>query len=350
MLEHGGYVLGPEVAELEAALGEFAGVDHAITCANGTDALMLVLMAAGIGQGDGVLVPSFTFAATAEAVARVGAVPIFVDVDADDFNIDPASLQDAIDALSGQTAFTLRAVIPVDLFGQPADYAQIAAIAERHNLLVIGDGAQSYGARYHNRSAASLGSASITSFYPAKPLGCYGDGGAVFTGDADMAERLRSLRNHGAGGDRYEHLRIGLNSRLDTLQAAILLVKLKHFADEIAARNRVAARYTDCLGDLVPVPKLRDARTSVWAQYTIRVRNRDAVRAGLAEHGIPSAVYYATPLHRQAAYAGYPAGPRGAPVSERLADEVLSLPMHAYLSTEDQDRVIAAVRKLANDA
>ena len=343
VLAHGGFILGPEVQALEAALAQFAGVAHAVTCANGTDALILSLLAADIGPGDAVFVPAFTFAATAEAVARCGAAPVFVDVREQDFNIDPSALAKAIEACARDGALRPRAVVPVDLFGQPADYAAILTLAEGHGLSVIGDGAQSFGALYRNAAAASYGLAAATSFYPAKPLGCYGDGGAVFTNDAAMADRLRSLRNHGAGVDRYQHASIGMNSRLDTLQAAVLLVKLAHFADEIAARNRVAARYTAELGGRFATPALAADRTSVWAQYTIRVRDREALRAALAEAGIPTAVYYATPLHRQAAYANFPVGPGGAPVSERLAGEGLSLPIHAYLGHDDQDRIVAAI-------
>jgi dTDP-4-amino-4,6-dideoxygalactose transaminase len=339
VLAHGAYVMGPEVAQLEAALAEFAGVRHAISCSNGTDALILCLRALGVGPGDAVFVPAFTFAATAEAVLLVGATPVFVDVAEDDFNLDCASLEAAIDAVRKAGELRPRAVIPVDLFGQPADYRAIEAIAPRHDLAVIDDAAQSFGATYENRRVGTLAPMSATSFFPAKPLGCYGDGGAVFTDDDGLAELARSLRSHGAGADKYDNARVGTNARLDTLQAAILLEKLAIFPDEIVRRQQVADRYAAALGEVARVPALKPGRTSVWAQYTLVLERRDAVQARLKAAGVPSVVYYPRPLNAQTAYRGFPVAPGGAPASERLSASVLSLPMHPYLEPRTQDRI-----------
>lgn len=343
VLDHGQYIMGPEVAALEDQLAAFCGARHAITCANGTDALVLVLMAWGIGPGDAVFVPSFTFIATAEAAALVGATPVFVDVLPDTFNLDPASLDAAIDA-AVQAGLTPRAVIPVDLFGQPADHPAIAAIAAAHGLLVLDDAAQGFGGALNDRAVGTFGHATATSFFPAKPLGCYGDGGAVFTDDDALAETLRSLRVHGKGGDKYDNVRIGQNSRLDTLQAAILIEKLAVFADEIVARQRVADRYAAALGTVTRTPVVTPGARSAWAQYTLVVEDRAALVAGCRDAGVPTQVYYPIPLHRQSGYAQYPQAPGGCPVSDHLAGHVVSLPMHPYLSPAAQDRVIAAVR------
>ncbi len=343
VLAHGAYVMGPEVGELEAALGKFAGVGHAISCSNGTDALILCLRALGVGPGDAVFVPAFTFAATAEAVILVGATPVFVDVAEDDFNIDCASLEAAVEAVRKAGELRPRAVMPVDLFGQPADYRAIDALAGRHDLAVIDDAAQSFGASFENRRVGTLARLSATSFFPAKPLGCYGDGGAVFTDDDGLAELLRSLRSHGAGADKYDNARIGTNARLDTLQAAILLEKLAIFPDEIERRQRVADRYSAALSKVARTPRLKPGRTSVWAQYTLILENRDAVQASLKAAGVPSVVYYPRPLNAQTAYRGFPVAPGGAPVSERLSASVLSLPMHPYLDAATQDRIVEAV-------
>jgi dTDP-4-amino-4,6-dideoxygalactose transaminase len=342
VLAHGRFIHGPEVARLEEALAAFAGADHAVACASGTDALVLPLMAWGIGPGDAVFVPAFTFSASAEAVALLGATPVFVDVRPDTFNMEAESLTAAIAGLG--PSLTARAVMPVDLFGQPADYTVLAAIAAKHGLKVLADSAQSFGARHAGVRTGVLGDAAGTSFFPAKPLGCYGDGGAVFTDDGEMAATLRSLRVHGQDRDKYDAVRIGLNSRLDTVQAAILLEKLAILEDEIEARNRVAARYAEGLAGTVGVPAAASGNTSVWAQYTIRTEVRDALAADLKAQAIPSAVYYRAPLHRQSAYRGFPRAPGGLEVSERLSHEVLSLPMHPYLTPEVQDRIIAAVR------
>ncbi len=345
------FILGPEVRALESELAAFCGARHAITCSSGTDALRLVLMAWGIGPGDAVICPTFTFCATAEVPALCGATPVLADVDAETFNLDPSSVERAI-ATAKKRGLKPRAIIPVDLFGQPADHDAIAAIAAAHDLFILDDAAQSFGATYKGRQLGAVlpgakpGTvATATSFFPAKPLGCYGDGGAVFTDDDDLVGRIRSIRVHGEGVDKYDAARIGLAARLDTIQAAILLEKLKIFPQEIAARNQAAERYAAGLAGVAIVPRVAKERTSVWAQYTIRLTpgRRDALAAALKQQGIPTAIYYAKPLHRQAAYRDYPVAEGGLPVSERLAEEVISLPMHAYLDDATQDRIIAAV-------
>jgi dTDP-4-amino-4,6-dideoxygalactose transaminase len=344
VLDHGKYVMGPEVASLESALGEFCGAPEVVSCASGTDALVLALLALGVGPGDAVFVPSFTYAATAEAVALLGATPVFVDSEPDTFNLDPDRLADAVAGLDP----SLRGVgvIPVDLFGLPADYARLGEVASSAGLWTIADAAQSFGGAVHGVDVGRLAEISTTSFFPAKPLGCYGDGGAVFCTDPDVAAVLRSLRVHGSGEHKYDNARIGINGRLDTIQAAILLEKLAVFRCELDARDRVAEAYGSALGDVVAVPVVPDGSRSTWAQYTLRVDGgrRDRLAARLADDGIPYAVYYPLPLHQQTAYRGYPVGAGGLAVSERLAQEVISLPMHPYLSADDQDRVVGAVR------
>ena len=346
VLGHCQFILGPEVRALEAELAAFCGARHAVTCASGTDALVLVLMAEGIGPGDAVICPSFTFTATAEVVALVGATPVFADVEEASFNLDPESLRRAC-AAARKLGLRPRAVIPVDLFGQPADYDRIMPIAAAESLFVLDDAAQAFGATYKNRRLGALAPATATSFFPAKPLGCYGDGGAVLTDDEELAQVMRSLRVHGEGRDRYDCARIGLNGRLDTIQAAVLLEKLKIFPEEILARERIARRYSSGLAEAASVPKLARGSTSVWAQYTIRLAagRRDGLAAALKAQGIPTAVYYPIPLHRQQPYQRFPVAEGGVPVSERLAEEVISLPMHAYLDDVTQDRIIEAVRR-----
>ncbi len=344
--DHCQFIMGPEVFALEKDLAAFCGARHAISVASGTDALVLVLMAKGIGAGDAVFCPSFTFSATAESIALVGATPVFVDVDEATFNIDVASLERAV-ATAQRLDLAPKAVMAVDLFGLPADYDAIGRVAAKHSLFVIDDAAQSFGARYQNRKVGMLGDVSATSFFPAKPLGCYGDGGAVFTDDDKLADLVKSLRNHGQGVDRYDNVRVGINGRLDTIQAAVLIEKLKIFPDEISARERVAQRYNALLSATVMVPQVPAGYGSVWAQYTIRLSGsrRDALAAALRGQGIPTAMYYPKPTHRQTAYQYYPVSDGGLPVTERLADEVLSLPMHAYLDEATQDRIVAAVRQ-----
>jgi len=342
VLAHGRYIMGPEVAELERRLAEFSGARHAIACSSGTDALALALMAEGIGRGDAVLVPSFTFAASAEVVAWLGAEPVFLDVLPDTFDLDPAGIEAGIVAARAR-GLTPRVLMAVDLFGQPADYDVIEPICAALGLTLVVDAAQSFGADYRGRRAGCIGRMATTSFFPAKPLGCYGDGGAVFTDDDDLAEVVRSLRVHGKGRDKYDNVRIGMNGRLDTLQAAILIEKLAVFADEIAARQAVAGRYAQGLGDLVAVPRVIEGATSVWAQYTVQVADRDGVAARLKAAGVPSAVYYPKPLHRQTAYRGFAVAGNGLPVCDALARRVLSLPMHPYLEATTQAHIVAAV-------
>ena len=346
VLAHCQFILGPEVAAAEADLAAFCGARHAITCASGTDALLLPLLAKGIGPGDAVICPSFTFCATAEVVALLGATPVFADVDEATFNLDPAAVKTAI-AGARRLGLNPRAIIPVDLFGQPADHAALAAIARDEGLFVLDDAAQAFGACYRNRRVGTLADVTATSFFPAKPLGVYGDGGAVFTDDDDFAAVMRSLRVHGEGRDKYDCVRVGLNGRFDTIQAAVLIEKLKIFPDEIAARERVARRYSAAFADVATVQRLAEGRTSVWAQFTIRLPSprRDMLAAKLKARGIPTAVYYATPVHRQEAYRRFPAVPDSLPMSDRLAAEVISLPMHAYLDEPTQDRIIDAVRE-----
>jgi dTDP-4-amino-4,6-dideoxygalactose transaminase len=346
VLAHCQFIQGPEVRALETELAAFCGVRHAIACSSGTDALRLVLMAWGIGSGDAVICPAFTFCATAEVVALCGATPVMADVEPETFNLDPASCERAV-ATAKKLGLTPRAIIPVDLFGLPADHDAIAAVAAAHNLLVLDDAAQSFGATYKGRKLGTIAPATATSFFPAKPLGCYGDGGAILTDDEDLAAQLKSLRVHGEGSDKYDAARIGITGRLDTIQAAILLEKLKIFPDEIVARNAVAQRYTSGLASAAILPRVGNESTSVWAQYTIRLApgRRDALAAALKGQGIPTAIYYAKPLHHQAAYRGFPVGAGGVPVSERLAEEVISLPMHAYLDQQVQDRIVAAVQR-----
>ena len=342
---HCQFLGGPEVAAFEADLAAFCGARYAVGCASGTDALMLVLMARGIGPGDAVLCPAFTFCATAEVVVLLGATPVFADVDPVTFNIDPSSLLRAV-ATAKRHGLNPKAVIPVDLFGLPADHDAIAAIAKSEGLYVLDDAAQGFGATYKGRKLGTLAPATATSFFPAKPLGCYGDGGAIVTDDSALVEMLRSLRVHGQGTDKYDNVRIGMTSRLDTIQAAVLIEKLKIFADEIDARDRVAQRYAAGLEDVSIVPVVPDGYTSIWAQYTIRLPagRRDALAAALRVQGIPTAQYYPKPTHRQTAYRHYPVADGGLPVTERLADEVISLPMHAYLDEATQDRIVAALR------
>ena len=345
VVSHCQFILGPEVQAFETALASYCGAKHAVTCASGTDALLLVLRAKGIGPGDAVLCPSFTFCATAEVAVLMGATPVFADVDADTFNLNPKSLERAI-GTAKRLGLKPKVVIPVDLFGLPADHDAISAVAKSAGLYVLDDAAQAFGAEFNGRRLGSVAPATATSFFPAKPLGCYGDGGAVMTDDAELAATLRSLRMHGQGADRYDNTRIGTASRLDTIQAAVLIEKLKIFTDEIDARNRVAQRYKDGLGDVAVVPRIPDGMTSVWAQYTIRLKpgQREQLAPALKDRGIPTAIYYPKPVHRQEAYRSFPVVDGGLPVSDALAAEVISLPMHPYLDEPTQDRIISAVR------
>jgi dTDP-4-amino-4,6-dideoxygalactose transaminase len=346
VLNHCQFINGPEVTQLEAELAKFSGAKHVVTCASGTDALLMVLMAKKVGPGDAVICPSFTFCATGEAVALTGASPVFVDVDEATFNMTADALKRGI-AAAKKAGLKPKGVIPVDLFGQSADHDAIGAIAEAEGLFVLDDAAQGFGASFKGRRLGTFGLATATSFFPAKPLGCFGDGGAIFTDDDQLAADLRSIRVHGQGSDKYDNVRLGLTGRLDTMQAAILLEKLKIFDDEIAARNKVAERYARGLGNLVTVPQLAAGCSSVWAQYTIRLpagTDRDAFAASLKAQGVPTAIYYVKSMHQQTAYRGYPVAEGGLPVCEKLSLDVISLPMHAYLDEPTQDRVIKAVR------
>ncbi len=345
VLAHCQFINGPEVAQLEAELAAFSGAKHVVTCASGTDALLMVLMAKGVGRGDAVLCPSFTFCATGEAVALTGATPVFVDVDEVTFNMDASSLKRGI-AAAIRLGLKPKAVIPVDLFGQSADHDAIGQIAQAEGLFVLDDAAQAFGASYKGRRLGTFGLITATSFFPAKPLGCFGDGGAIFTDDAELATTLRSIRVHGQGFDKYDNVRLGLTGRLDTMQAAILIEKLKIFEDEIEARNEIAERYARGLGNVVSVPRLAIGCTSVWAQYTIRLPkgcDRDGFAAALKAQGIPTAIYYPKSMHQQTAYRDFPVADGGLPTSERLSSDVISLPMHAYLDEPTQARIIKAV-------
>jgi dTDP-4-amino-4,6-dideoxygalactose transaminase len=358
VLEHGAFVMGPEVRAFEEALSQFSGAGHSLGCGNGTDALALPLMAWNLRPGDAVFCPSFTFTATAEVVPWLGASPVFVDIDPRTYNMDPASLRAAIEEVKTQGTLQPRAVIAVDLFGQPADYPAIKAICDEHGLKLISDSAQGFGCTIDGRHPIEWADVVTTSFFPAKPLGCYGDGGAVQTNDAEMWDLLDSLRVHGKANQadmdaagysgheaKYLNPRIGMNSRLDTIQAAILLEKLAIFHDEIEARERIARRYNEELeGHVLSVPFVKDGYQSVWAQYTIEVENRSALQAGLRDKGVPSAVYYPVPMHMQAPYSRFSSAPGGLPVTEEKKDKVLSLPMHPYLDDDTQSAIIEAVK------
>jgi len=334
VLAHGKYISGPEVTELEEKLAAFTGAKYCITCANGTDALQIAQMALGIGPGDEVITPGFTYIATAETVALLHAKPVYVDIDSRTYNLDPTKLEAAITPRT-------KAIIPVSLYGQCADFDLINAIAEKHGIPVIEDGAQSFGASYKGKKSCNLTTIGCTSFFPSKPLGCYGDGGAIFTNDDELATMLRQIARHGQDR-RYHHIRVGVNSRLDTLQAAILLPKLDILEDEIECRNQVAVNYTRLLNDagIDTTPFVSEHNTSAWAQYTIRVANREAVQAKLKEAGIPTAVYYPAPLNKQPAVADEAAN---LPVGDEMAGEVMSLPMHPYMLKEDQSKVVKAL-------
>jgi len=357
VLAHGAYVMGPEVAAFEEQLAAFGRARFALSCGNGTDALALPLMAWGVGAGDAVFCPSFTFAATPEVIPWTGATPVFVDILPETYNLDPDHLEAAIEAVKAKGELTPRAVIAVDLFGQPADYPRIVQICRRHGLKLIADSAQGFGCTLYGEHPVFWADAATTSFFPAKPLGGYGDGGAVLTDDADLWERMDSLRIHGKvvksdinghplqHDPKYLNMRIGMNSRLDTLQAAILIEKLGVFAEEIELRQTVAKRYAKGLkGHVHTTPKVIEGGHSVWAQYVIEHHDRDGLAAHLRTLGVPTAVYYPVPMHRQAPYAGFPVGPGGLPVSEAKAGRVLALPMHAYLTEDVQDQIIEGVR------
>lgn len=355
ILDQGAYILGPDVRELETALAAFSQAKFCLSCANGTDAIVLPLMAWGIGNGDAVFCPSFSFVATAEILPWIGATPVFVDVLPDTYNIDPSHLEATIIETMRQGRLKPKAIIAVDLFGQPADYPALSAIAKKYGLKLIADSAQGYGCTLDGKDPSHWADAVPTSFYPAKPLGCYGDGGAVVVNDERLFHVMDSLRVHGkvtkvdmdvdgfAHDPKYMNVRVGMNSRLDTMQAGILLEKLAVFRDEIAARNRVADRYAQRLGNAVRVPTVIRGGVSTWAQYTIESKKRDALAAHLKSAGVPTAVYYPIPIHKMVPYQHFPVGPGGLPVTERLSGTVISLPMHPYMTDEVQDYIVDSV-------
>jgi dTDP-4-amino-4,6-dideoxygalactose transaminase len=354
VLEHGNFILGPEIKELEHVLAEYTGVSHCLSCASGTDALLLALMAYNVGPGDAILTSPFTFFATAEVIALLGATPVFVDIDPITYNIDPKKIAESINTIkNGKFPFVkiprglkLRGIIPVDIFGLPADYDAINRIAKDNGLFVIEDAAQSFGGTYKGRKACSLAPVAATSFFPAKPLGCYGDGGALFTDDKAYLEILGSLRVHGQGSDKYENIRIGINGRMDTIQAAIVLAKMEIFREEMELRQKVAARYSALLkGRNVIAPAVPEGYSSAWAQYSIQSENRHEIMERLKTAGIPTAIYYPKPLHLQTAfsYLGYQKG--SMPVSEKAADRIFSVPMHPYLTEEEQVKIAEIINQ-----
>lgn len=352
VLDHGQYIMGPEIRELEEKLAGYVGARYAVSCSSGTDALLMALMAYGAGPGDAIFTSPFTFVATAEVISLLGATPVFVDIEPDTFNIDPVKLEQAVDALEkkdpeihplprGFEGLRPKGIIPVDLFGQPADYDAINALAQKKGLFVIEDAAQSFGAEYRGKKACALADVAATSFFPAKPLGCYGDGGMVFTDDSALYEHLTSVRVHGKGSDKYDNIRIGINGRCDTLQAAILLAKLEIFPEEMDLRQEVAGRYTDALrssGD-IQTPQVKDGRLSAWAQYSLVSGKKEDILDALKKAGIPTAIYYPKPLHLQGAYTYLGYKPGDCPVSEITAGKIFSLPMHPYLTKEEQQKI-----------
>lgn len=342
------YVMGPKIKEMEAAFAEYVGMKHCIACNSGTDALLLALKAWEVKPGDAVFVPTFTFFASAEVIAMQGATPVFVDVDKDTYNIDVADLERKIEQTVKAGKLTPRVVIAVDLFGLPADFDAIRKVADRYHLYVLEDGAQGFGGRIGQRKACTFGDIATTSFFPAKPVGCYGDGGAVFTDNDEWAALIDSYHIHGKGSDRYDNIRIGMNSRMDSIQAAILLVKLKAFKDyELVDVNKVATRYTELLKDVVKTPVVPEGFYSSWAQYTIQVENKDVraeLQAALEALDIPTAIYYPIPMHRQTAFSYIDPDDNHCPVADQLADTVVALPIHPYLSNEDQDMICNAIR------
>ncbi len=352
VLAHGQFIMGPEVRALEEELANYCGVKHAVTAASGTDALLMGLMAHRIGPGDAVIAPPFTFVATAEVIQLLGATTVFVDVEEDSFNIDPARLAETVARIRRQGKVRLRGIIPVDLFGLPADYDAIQPIADAHGLFVLADAAQSFGGVRNGKKAGAFGDLAATSFFPAKPLGCYGDGGALFTDDDQLAELARSIRVHGMGAGQYDNVRTGITGRMDTIQAAVLSCKLKVFDRELAARRRIADIYTrelDGIHGFTP-PRIPPGCESAWAQYTVTAppARRDAIRAHLQSQDIPTAVYYPRPLHRQPAFSEADGAGISMPVSERLAQQVFSLPIHPYLSEDQQMKIIDAVKTAAS--
>ncbi|NDO51168.1 DegT/DnrJ/EryC1/StrS family aminotransferase [Lachnospiraceae bacterium MD335] len=348
VIEQTSFIQGKQVADLEKQLADYVGVKHCVACANGTDALQLALMTWGIGKGDAVFVPDFTFFSSGEVVSAVNAVPIFVDIESDTYNIDCNSLEIMIQKTIREGRLAPKAVVAVDLFGQPADYGKLRTIAKRYNMVILEDAAQGFGGRIGEQKACSFGDISTTSFFPAKPLGCYGDGGAVFTDNEEWAELLKSYRVHGKGSSKYDNVRIGMNSRLDTLQAAVLLAKFPVFLEkELEGMQRIAAEYTNQLRDIVKTPFIKEGFYSSWAQYTIQLSDkaaRDGLQAYLKEQGIPSAIYYQKPMHRQLAFAGNGYDDQDYPVTNKLSETVLSLPFHPYMNEDEIKQVLDAIR------
>ncbi|MBN2346556.1 MAG: DegT/DnrJ/EryC1/StrS family aminotransferase [Candidatus Aminicenantes bacterium] len=343
ILDHGQYIMGPEIGELEEKLAAFTGVPFAVAVASGTDALLMPLMVEEVGPGDAVFTSTFTFIATAEVIRLLGATPVFVDIDPETFNIDPANLEEAIRRVRSEGKLNARGIIPVDLFGQPADYPAIQTLAARHGLFVLEDAAQSFGARQRGKKAGALAKVAGTSFFPAKPLGCYGDGGMIFTDDDSLREQLLSIRVHGQGIDKYTNVRVGINGRMDSLQAAVLLAKMEIFPEEIELRQGVANRYERRLAGVVKTPRILEGNISAWAQYSVLHPRRDEIIGRLRRNGIPTAIYYPIPLHLQEAFSGLGYRRGDFPVAEKIAGEVFSLPMHPYLQEDEQERICALI-------
>lgn len=347
VLASGRFIMGPEVNELETKLADYTGARNVISCSSGTDALLMPLMAHGVGPGDAVFTSPFTFIATAEVISLVGATPVFVDIDPRTYNMDPQKLTDAVERVASEGGLRPACVIPVDLFGLPADYTQINKIAEEKKMFVLEDAAQGFGGQYAGRKACNLAPAAATSFFPAKPLGCYGDGGATFVEDDELAEKMKSIRVHGQGSNKYDNIRIGLNARMDTIQAAILLVKLGVFPDEVQERQRVANRYTENLKNHVVTPEVPDGYLSGWAQYSVQTDDREKVINALSAAGVPTAIYYPKPLHLQDAFASLNYKKGDFPTTEKIAERIFSLPMHPYLENDQIDfiseKLIAAL-------
>ncbi len=343
VLQHGQFIMGPEVFALEERLAEYTGAKHAISCASGTDALLMALMAYDIGPGDAVITTPFTFFATAEVIALLGATPLFVDIDVDTFNIDVDKLESTIKNFGQNSNLKLRGVIPVDLFGLPADYSRINKTCKQHNLFVLEDAAQSFGATYEGKKAGNLGDVGTTSFFPAKPLGAYGDGGAAFTNDDDLAKELLSIRIHGQGANQYDNVRLGITGRLDSIQAAVLSCKLKVFDDELTRRNEIASHYQRSLGDFVKTPQVPENSSSAWALFSVLSPRRDEIKHSLQDTGIPSVVYYPKPLHLQPAFQHLNQNQGSFPVAEKVSEEILSLPVHPYLTDIEVEQIINRV-------
>ncbi|MGI9318861.1 MAG: DegT/DnrJ/EryC1/StrS family aminotransferase [bacterium] len=345
VLEHGQFIMGPEVYAFEQELADYCGIEHVVSTASGTDALLMALMSYQVGPGDAIVAPPFTFVATAEVIQLLGATTVFVDVNEKTFNIDVDELESTVRRIQQQGKLKLKGIIPVDLFGLPADYEAIDRIAKENDLFVLADSAQSFGGAHGTQRVGTFGDVAATSFFPAKPLGCYGDGGAVFTNDEERAEILRSIRFHGKGKTQYDNVRTGITGRLDTIQAAILSCKLRILEQEIAARQKIADRYTEALSKHLLTPQIPDGYRSAWAQYTVRSSHRDRLRKHLEGNQIPTAVYYPCPLHMQPAFSDADGAGVSMPVSEMLSKEVFSLPMHPYLAEHEQDQIIATLQE-----